>query len=139
MVISMRDFAITFEHLCDDDADTAFKALMSKCFVTRPTGTDLQNNYDIWKCNDGPAFWASQTATLSLTQTTSQLVAEGAHVAKDLVHKSRISVVSSGGSARSKAMSQSHGIQIDKSDETSPSGTSTPVISPSSSSSSFST
>ncbi|KAF9117519.1 hypothetical protein BGW39_002097 [Mortierella sp. 14UC] len=83
-VISMRDFAITFEYLCEDDADTAFKALMSKSFVTRPTRTALQNNYEIWKRNNGPAFWASQTATLSLTQTASELVAEGAHVAKDL-------------------------------------------------------
>lgn len=105
-VISMRDFAITFEYLCEDDADTAFKALISKSFVALQTRTALQNNYEIWKRNDGPAFWASQTATLSLTQTASELVAEGAHVAKDLVHKSRISIVSSGGSALSKETSQ---------------------------------
>ncbi|KAI8594461.1 hypothetical protein EDD21DRAFT_393586 [Dissophora ornata] len=137
-VISMCDFAVTLKYFCEDDADTAFKALMLKSFVTRPTRTALQNNYEIWKRNDGPAFWASQTATLSLTQTASELVAEGAHVAKGLVHKSRISIVSSGGSALTNETSQSQGAQIDNSDATSPSDTSTPVISPSSLSSSSS-
>ncbi|KAF9301555.1 hypothetical protein BGZ74_006572 [Mortierella antarctica] len=86
--ISMRDFAITFEYLCENDADEAFTALLSKSFVTQATRTALLNKYEIWKRNEGPTFWAPQTATPSLLiQTVGELVAEGTHVAKDLVRK----------------------------------------------------
>lgn len=106
----MRDFAITFEYLCENDADEAFTALLSKSFVTQATRTALLNKYEIWKRNEGPTFWAPQTATPSLLiQTVGELVAEGTHVAKDLVRKRRVSIVSSGRRAQRDETSQSQG------------------------------
>lgn len=83
----MRDFATKFEYLCAVDAENSFMSLLSSSFLSHATQTALQNNYEIWKNNVGQTFWASRTATLSLTQTASGLVAEGAHVAQNLVYK----------------------------------------------------
>lgn len=107
--ISMRDFATTFEYLSENDADIAFKSLLSKSMVPQARRTAALNSYEIWKRNEGPSFWATQRATLSLIQTAGELVAEGAHVAKDLVRKSRISIASPERSAQTEEASQSQG------------------------------
>ncbi|KAG0013938.1 hypothetical protein BGZ82_001958, partial [Podila clonocystis] len=110
--ISMLDFAITFKYLCENDADEAFTTLLSKSFIAQATRTAVLNNYEIWKRNEGPTFWVSQTATLSLTQTAGELVAEGAHVAKDVVRKSRISLVPPERSAQPEETSRSQGTTL---------------------------
>ncbi|KAF9981704.1 hypothetical protein BGZ65_003656 [Modicella reniformis] len=93
--ISMPDFATNFKYLSESDADMAFKSLLSKNIIPRARQTAALNSYEVWKRNEGQTFWATQTATLSLTQTASTLAAEGAHVAKDLIQKRRISMLSS--------------------------------------------
>ncbi|KAF9895522.1 hypothetical protein BX616_009506, partial [Lobosporangium transversale] len=55
----------------------------------------LQNNYEVWKRNEGPAFWASQKAVLAATHTAGELVTESGYVANNLARKGRISIVSS--------------------------------------------
>ncbi|KAF9101446.1 hypothetical protein BGX27_011480, partial [Mortierella sp. AM989] len=72
---------------------------MSKTFVDRPTRTALQNNYEIWKRND----------------------AEGAHVAKDLIQKSRTALVPS----ERDAQAVEKGVEARSASSTSVSSTST--------------
>ncbi|KAF9423933.1 hypothetical protein BGZ76_003595 [Entomortierella beljakovae] len=92
--ISMPDFAKNFTYLSENDADKAFTSLLSATFINQTTRTVLQENYAVWKRNDGPKFWASQRAILSLTETADELVVEGSFVAKNLVQESRLSMLS---------------------------------------------
>lgn len=108
-IISMRDFATTFEYLSENDADIAFKSLLSKSMVPQARRTAALNSYEIWKRNEGLSFWATQRAKLSLTQTADELITEGAHVARDLVRKSRISISSPERSAQTEETSQNQG------------------------------
>ncbi|KAF8942279.1 hypothetical protein BGZ46_006783, partial [Entomortierella lignicola] len=94
-VVSMSDFAKNFKYLYEADAEKAYVALLTNTTtISQATRTALQNSYEVWKRNEGPGFWASQKAVLSVTNAAGDIVTEGGYVAKDLVQKGRISIVS---------------------------------------------
>ncbi|KAF9154107.1 hypothetical protein BGX20_004757 [Mortierella sp. AD010] len=94
--VSMDDFAKDFKYLYEVDAEKAYVTLLTNTtIVSQATRTAILNSYEVWRRNEGPAFWASQKAVLTVTNTAGELVIESGHVAKTLARKGRISVVSS--------------------------------------------
>ncbi|KAF9925730.1 hypothetical protein FBU30_004526 [Linnemannia zychae] len=88
--ITMPDFATSFNYFHERDAHEDFVSLITKSFVSQATSAILLCRYDVWKRNEGTWFWASRAAKLSTTRTAGVLVAEGEHVAKELVQENRM-------------------------------------------------
>ncbi|KAF9424642.1 hypothetical protein BGZ76_003489, partial [Entomortierella beljakovae] len=79
---TMPEFAKVFEYFNKEDADQAFSALINKSFLTNFTRNNLQNNYELWKRNEGNQFWASRIAK---TEVATDLVIYSIPVAKKIV------------------------------------------------------
>ena len=108
--ISKSDFAHTFGYFSMGDAEKAFKAVLSKSVFSQATRASVLSKYEVWNRNEGATFWAfrraTQSSTISLTESAEALVSEGKYVAKDLVREGRALMNSYGSNSMTEESSR---------------------------------
>ncbi|KAF8944104.1 hypothetical protein BGZ46_006343, partial [Entomortierella lignicola] len=79
-----------FKYVSEDDAEMAYKDMLSRYVVSKTLRQSLMAAYDIWKKNEGITFWASRKVSSSLEYTAGELASEGKYVVKDLIRNNSI-------------------------------------------------
>lgn len=89
--VTMPDFAAKFEYYCEEDAHSAFEAVLSSTNITRTKRSRLKSNYDVWRRNSGAEYWASRRTMsqirVSTKRTAEELVSGGEHIAKKWIQE----------------------------------------------------